>query len=293
MASQGAGDARYRSTSYTSVCEWTDNAADSVSREAYTKRVMKNASHSPIKSDALKANLLETAVAEVVVDPAFDLLYEIVKDYKGIRGSLDGLLHEISHPFHNWKLILPRYRAFVLKNCGYYLNHEKGPRAFSLFSGIFFSAITDAKKNETLLSAAMEALVAYLEKIAGSLAPAQLGRYDAALADCFSRLRSLDDQALLLLVQGHHPMKRIAALLLEKYDQLKRAEKQEVDLDPLFQLMLRIFARNYQYWLKRGRSVSLAGVRVRHHVRRLRGGGAVPRHLPRQPAKAPGKPSKK
>ncbi|MEJ2688659.1 MAG: hypothetical protein P8130_01660 [Deltaproteobacteria bacterium] len=209
-----------------------------------------NASHSPIQSDALKANLLETAVAEVVVDPAYDLLYEIVKDFKGIRGSLDGLLHEISHPFRNWKLILPRYRAFVLKNCGYYLNHEEGPRAFSLFSGIFFSAIIDAKKNETLLSAAIEALVAYLEKMTGSLAPEQLGSYGAALADCFSLLRSLDDQALLLLVQGHHPMKRIASLLLEKFDQLKPAARQKVDIKQLFQLMLRIFARNYQYWLE-------------------------------------------
>jgi pyruvate,orthophosphate dikinase len=202
-----------------------------------------------IKSDALQANLLETAVEKIVVDPAFDLLYEIVKDFKGISGSLDALLHEISHPFRNWNIILPRYRAFVLKNSGNFCQHNQGPQAFSLFIGIFFTAISEAKKNEALLSTAIESLVAYLEKVVQILEPGQLKDFHEALSLCFGHIGAFEDQALLLLVQGQHPMKRIAGLLLDKFEKLDPEDRKKVGLEPLFDLMQKIFHRNYAYWL--------------------------------------------
>ena len=100
---------------------------------------MPSQDNSSIESDALKANLLETAVEEVVVDSAYAVLTEIVHDYKGLISNLEHLLYEISHPFRNWAMILPKFRAFVLKNIHHYLQHKKGPKAFELFAEIFNS----------------------------------------------------------------------------------------------------------------------------------------------------------
>ena len=90
----------------------------------------------PLASDALKANLQETAAA-VSIDPAYAPLQEIVSRFQGLSTKLETLLYEISHPYRNWKLILPDLRAFVLKNLNHYRDHEQGPEAFTLFTGIF------------------------------------------------------------------------------------------------------------------------------------------------------------
>jgi len=51
-----------------------------------------------IDSDALRANLLETATDEVTIDPSLLVLEEIVKNYKGISKNLHELLYEVCHP---------------------------------------------------------------------------------------------------------------------------------------------------------------------------------------------------
>ena len=69
-----------------------------------------------IESDALKANLQETAVKDVPIDPSYAVLVEIVADYRGIHNSINDLLFEINHPFRNWSMVLPKLRAFILKH---------------------------------------------------------------------------------------------------------------------------------------------------------------------------------
>lgn len=90
-----------------------------------------------IESDALRANLLETA-GHVVIDPELHILLEVVKDFKGLHSTLEKLLYEVCHPFRNWKIVLPQLRSFVLKNFNHYMAHEKGPEALRLFSRLFF-----------------------------------------------------------------------------------------------------------------------------------------------------------
>src|SRR5665648_163391 len=97
---------------------------------------------SEIESDALKANLAETAAAagEVVIDPELRLLLNIVSSYKGIHSTLEHLLYEICHPYRNWSLLIPQLRSFCLKNSTYYQRHSQGPEAFTLFTGLFLQA---------------------------------------------------------------------------------------------------------------------------------------------------------
>ena len=58
------------------------------------------------------------------------------------------------------------------------------------------------------------------------------------------RLKNLDDEVIIFMVQGQHPMKRIAQHLL----QLEKGET-SYDFKPLAELMQRVFTMNYDYWL--------------------------------------------
>lgn len=201
-----------------------------------------------IDSDALRANLRETATVEVAVDPSFAVLSEAVTSFQGIRNSIDSLLYEVSHPFHNWLIIIPKLRAFVLKNLGHYLKHERGPEAFDRFNYIFISAALESKKNEALLAQTFEALLAYMEKLVNSLDRERLLVYEQSLAGCFSRLLELEDQDLMYIVQGQHPMKKISARLLKLAGE-EGADCRSYDFRPAARLLKKILTLNYSYWL--------------------------------------------
>ena len=201
-----------------------------------------------INSDALKANLQETAVQQVEIAPSYAVLAEIVGDYRGISKSLHELLIEINHPFRNWLIILPRLRAYTLKHNSHYLRHPKGPQAFSKFVDIFLEAIDDSQSSPknavAILNLAMESLLAYLEKFINSLDKRELKRHKGALNQCFKKLHKLSDQVLTYMVQGYHPIKKIATTLLE----ITSADK-TFKLDPFCRLYTKLLAIDYNYWL--------------------------------------------
>jgi pyruvate,orthophosphate dikinase len=201
-----------------------------------------------LKSDALKANLRETA-QDVEIDPRFQLLRDVVARYQGLSSKLDTLLYEISHPYRNWQLIIPDLRAFVLKNLNHYRTCEQGPEAFSLFTGIFLEALDDSRRNGKLVSMIMEAMLAYADKLITSLDAALLLRFESALNGFFDRLHRLDeidDQVMMYMVQGHHPMKKMALRLI---DFGRRNPEFGFDYGPVARLMKKILTLNYNYWL--------------------------------------------
>ncbi len=200
-----------------------------------------------IDSDALRANLLETAGEVVIADELLPLL-EIVKKFKGIHSSLESLLYEICHPFRNWGLIMPLFRSFVLRNSNHFVRHEQGPQAMHLLAEIFLEAIGDSEKNSTLLAQIIEAKLAWLEKMILLFDGETLLRYETVLNRIFERMQSLEDgesPIMLHIVQGQHPMKRLATLLYGA------AEKEKVSFDyrPVASLMRTVLLKNYSYWL--------------------------------------------
>ena len=200
-----------------------------------------------IDSDALRANLMETA-GEVVIAQELQPLLEIVSRFKGIHSSLESLLYEICHPFRNWSLIMPLYRSFVLRNSNNFIRHEQGPQAMRLFAQIFFEAIKDSEKNSTLLVQIIEAKLAWIEKMIQLLDDDMLLRYESFLNELFERMRKLEDgesPVMLHIVQGQHPMKRLATLLFEKAG----GRRSEFGFYPLAILMRTVLLKNYHYWL--------------------------------------------
>ncbi len=194
-------------------------------------------------SSALQANLQETAVTEVTIDPAFMLLSDLVQDYRGIHATIHDLLYEISHPYRNWNLLLPKLRAFVLKNSQIYCRKEEGPQVFTLFTSLFLQALQEAGRNEQLRGLAMESLLAYVERFL-AMGRDNLLLYQDDLDQFFGQLQELSEDEVLLMVQGHHPMKKMAIGLLSMAE-----ERTDFDLASTIALFRRILTLNYQYWL--------------------------------------------
>ena len=204
-----------------------------------------------IESDALKANLLETA-EDVVLDPALQPLLDIVARYKGLHKNLENLLLEICHPYRNWSLLIPQLRSFVLKNSSYYTRHEQGPEAFRLFAGLFLQAMKDSERNSKLLAQIIESQVAWVAKIVGHFSSETLLLYQESLNRYFLDILALDDDdspIIMHIVQGQHPMKRLATSLM---DFAKKDPSLEASFDfrPVARMMKAILSRNYQYWLE-------------------------------------------
>ncbi len=201
-----------------------------------------------IKSDALKANLKETA-EEVTIDPSYRVLQEIVGKFKGLAAKLEHLLSEVGHPYRNWNLIIPELRAFVLKNLQHYRDHEQGPKAFGLFCRIFFDALADSRKNLKLSAKIIEAMLAYVDKQIAGFDLDDLLRYEKVLNAFFDHLAkvdAMDERVMMLIVQGHHPMKKIAARLAAFHPGEGTIA---FDFQPVTRLMKKILGSNYGYWL--------------------------------------------
>ena len=86
-------------------------------------------------------------------------------------------------------------------------------------------------------------------KLIQSLTADGLFRFEQSFADFFTRLRGLDDsepQVMMSIVQGHHPVRKMATPMLE----LRRKQTaRSFDFQPLVRLVRTILERNYQYWL--------------------------------------------
>ncbi len=209
---------------------------------------MKRNSKSVIESDALKANLLETA-GKVSIDPKLLILLEIVKEFKGLHSTLEKLLYEVCHPFRNWKLVLPQLRSFALKNVNHYRSHPQGSICFALFSGLFFEAIHDAHRDTAQIAQAIGAKMVWLDKWISGIGRDTLMELEPRLNETFERLSSLekgDLQLLMQFVHGQHPVGKIARKLVAEVDRLSAV----YDFGPVSRLYETILRNGYRYWLK-------------------------------------------
>jgi pyruvate,orthophosphate dikinase len=204
-----------------------------------------------IESDALRANLLETA-GHVVIDPELLILLEVVKDFKGLHSTLEKLLYEVCHPFRNWKIVLPQLRSFVLKNFNHYLIHKNGPEALRLFSRLFMEALQDTKRDGSLLSQVVGAKIVWLDKLVNTATVEDLHRFEPELNAVFEQLAALDksDRPIMLqIVHGQYPVTKIAKRLLDLTSEDRDHLEFSPDFHPLTKLVQTILNRCYEYWL--------------------------------------------
>jgi pyruvate,orthophosphate dikinase len=196
-------------------------------------------------STALKANLRETAVEDVQINPRFFVLREPVNSYGGILKALNKLLHELHHPYRNWRLILPELRSFVLKNTARYINHPQGPRCAYLFVSLFLEALVDKKKQLPPEESA-EVIGAYLDRLVNQLSPTQLSDYGATITAIFNELAKLPEEKQLVLVRIHYPLRRTLNDLLTKN---LASDEDNIDWKALGNFTYQLLDCTYRYWL--------------------------------------------
>ena len=199
-------------------------------------------------SDALRANLIETA-QEVVIRSEYQLLLNVVVDFRGIHNQLETLLLEVCHSYRNWELLLPHLRNFTLKNSMHYKRHPRGPEAFKLFSKIYLEALEESIKREGLPALLMEALFAWVDKFISLFSGDDILLYQTAFDDLFESLIQLGnrhERLVMFMVQGRIPMQRVVQRLLE----LQKSLTQPLDHSCLARLMIFILDNNYRYWLQ-------------------------------------------
>ena len=201
-----------------------------------------------IESDALKANLLETA-GEVEIDPELLVLFDVVEQYAGLKQSLEKLLYEVCHPFRNWKIVLPHLRSYTLKNINHYRSHEKGPQTFKVFANLFFDALHDTQRDISLLSQSVSAMMIWLDKMVDRFSAEDLNRYSSELNEVFNLITDLDKTnrpILMHFVVGQYPVTKIAVKILK----LAEEAGGKYELGPLADLVQTILSRCYHYWLQ-------------------------------------------
>ncbi|MBT3198262.1 MAG: hypothetical protein HN344_11080, partial [Gammaproteobacteria bacterium] len=208
-------------------------------------------------SDALRANLLETAVDHVQIDPRHEILREPVKDYSGLIKGLDKLLLELNHPFRNWRLILPEFRSFVLKNNSRYLTHAAGPECATTILQVFLDALRESGKFISAEEVA-EAICAYLDKLVSDLGPGQLPAYGESLARMLNQLNSLSRKQRLIISGSYHPIRTTLRNLLLKIKGTPL--EQTFDWQPLCSFQSSCLHHTYNYWLQQDNPVDFCEI---------------------------------
>jgi pyruvate,orthophosphate dikinase len=194
-----------------------------------------------LDSEALRRNLAETAVQQVIIDPRYRVLQEVVERYRGLRNTIDALLFELHHPYRNWQSILPELRSFALKNLGTYVRHPKGAQAVALIIDVFLDALTGSKRR-AIQATAVDGLMAYLEKVAQA-SLAEIHGLPDVLDRAFEKLLGMPDSKLRLLTHSYHPLKRIGRDLLS----LPAGPFHFTNFN---RLLVRALRLTFRYWLE-------------------------------------------
>ncbi|MBF0124597.1 MAG: phosphoenolpyruvate synthase [Magnetococcales bacterium] len=228
-----------------------------------------------IASDALAINTEEMnrLIGKAVLPPEYQQLCLPVQHLSGVYHELDKLLHELAHPWINWSITLEELRGFVLRSCGYYLNHEQGPDCCGLFMRCFFNAVrsveTSGSSADPLRRAAFAGVIDYLDKLIRSLSDQQLPRYINILDRILWQLADLDDRLLLCMAQsGHRSISAVVWKLLQRSPTINQVTVRT--------LVVRLLKTTYRYWLDQTDPVTLlAEIRsighryILHQLRRL------------------------
>ncbi len=192
-----------------------------------------------IRSQALEANLAESRV-EVVVDPRYEVLCEVMSAYYGLVESVNGFLRELSHPYRNWKVVLAEARRYALDYVRLLRSHPRGVEAAGMLGGVFLQAMAEAKSPE-VRAAAADDLLRYLQTLvreAGRKSPP----FRSLLLSFCERMLALPEAPFDLLVKSYYSLPRLAALMTEQ------AVEEERDWEAVNRLLLRCLRRTYEIW---------------------------------------------
>ena len=193
-----------------------------------------------LKSKALEVNLAQTQV-EVVIDPRYACLQEVMADYYGLLERLGVFLKEVSHPYKNWQYIVENARGFALDYFHLFKSHAKGPEAAGHLLDLFCNALV-ADTDRQVKVDATDNLILYLQKII-TASEEKLERFYPIVADTFEYIRQLPGPSFEHFVRSFYGLKRVAQSLADA------PVSDGLDYQSINNLLFRYHAVTYDYWL--------------------------------------------
>ena len=142
--------------------------------------------HIPVDSDALRANLADTA-QEVVIPDRYLPLVRAVEDLYGVRTPLEELLIEYFHTFRNADLLIDGFQTVLLRNWSYFERSEDRASHFELLSELVLDLL------DTQLTSAQVSLLLRqtLTWCANALSGQHGDEYDESIVDIAETLSHL------------------------------------------------------------------------------------------------------
>ncbi|MBW1980415.1 MAG: hypothetical protein JRJ12_04285 [Deltaproteobacteria bacterium] len=191
-------------------------------------------------SEALRINLQKTRV-RVDIEPRYQILAEVVRQYAGIEQQTRKMLLELSHPYRNWAYVVQEARRYGLKNFGIYLSHARGATVFSLLADIFLEAINSCRDRQTQVQAA-DNLIVLVERLAAD-GTGRVQQYGGVLQQVLANMAALPADSFFLVASSYYSLKKIGRHLLEDW-------RGVMDLDSYCRLVSRALGTAYEYWLE-------------------------------------------
>ncbi|MBW1961529.1 MAG: pyruvate, phosphate dikinase [Deltaproteobacteria bacterium] len=194
-----------------------------------------------IQSRALEENLARYRV-DVIPDPKYEVLEDIMSDYYGLLDGLHSFIKELSHPYRNWHHVVKEARGYALNYLHLLKNHPRGPEAAKRFTGIFFEAI-QSTSDMMLRAEAADNLLLFIQKLIKEMG-SDLKRFIPILQETFNRIRNHEGEDFFLFLKSYYRLNRMA----ERF--VSATSESVTDYEALNRLLLKYFRETYTYWLQ-------------------------------------------
>ncbi|MGC8492510.1 MAG: PEP/pyruvate-binding domain-containing protein [Syntrophobacteraceae bacterium] len=214
------------------------------------------------QSDALTRNL-DLTKTEVVIPQTFKTLEEAVLGYAGKEKQARELLLEYHHKYRNWHFVVQETQRYAIGNLRLYRNSALCGKVIYLLSTMLLDALVSSEQFE-IRSLAADHLLSYWIKLVEEMgeelakpAPSPIDPegvekvfetdtscHEGILRDFFRRLLELPEAPFEFLLRSFYPPKRIAAELLNTW-------QNNESLAELRGFLERFFRDTYRFWLNR------------------------------------------
>jgi len=204
-----------------------------------------------VKPTALEVNLSDTKV-DVIIDPKYQILLDIVSSYVGILNRMNIFLEELSHPYKNWEFIVSEARHLSIHYFYLYKPHPDGEAALALFIDIF-TASFESDSSLKIKTGAADNLMLFLQHIVKE-SDQEIKRLLPVIEKALKRIEAYEEKEFYFFVRSYYQPDKIAESLLGCIKDHSTIFKS------LNRFLVKFYESSFNYWLKQEDPMTWVGL---------------------------------